>query len=404
MIGFSPSDDQRELQRLARRFAAAELAPLAVRMDGGDHGDSTRDAYLAMYAKAAQIGLHALLIATEHGGTSGTCLDNVLVQEELGAVDVGLAGSLNLCTCMPVMIAAGADAGQRSAWLDELARSNDHILAGALNEPDVAGSELFCPLPEASLGVRTVARRDGEDYVIRGSKVGFVTNAGVAKAFMVFARTDRSAGPLEGTSVFYVPADAPGVSVGRPTALLGMRSSWHAEVVFDDVRVDARRRIGPEGRGLELMGAGAAPMALGLAAAFVGLARAARDAAIEYASQRTSWGRPLREHQAVALRLAEIELDVRAARLLVWEAALAVDGGDPAAARLVPAAKAFAVDAATRAAEHAVKVHGGYGVATEYPVEKLLRDAHTGWSCDFTGDMLRLQLAQALTASPVSYA
>ncbi|MBV9423114.1 MAG: acyl-CoA dehydrogenase family protein [Solirubrobacterales bacterium] len=396
MIGLTPSEDQRDLQRLAAEFAGRELSPLARRMDAGEHGDEARAAYRAMYAKAAGIGLHALLIAPEHGGSGGTCIDNVLVQEELGAVDVGLAGSLNLCTGMPVMIAAGADEGQRTRWLGELAESRDHVLAGALNEPDVAGSELFCPLPEPSLGVRTTARRDGDGYLISGSKAAFVSNAAVAKAFMVFARTDLEAGPLEGTSVFYVPADTPGVEVGAPTELLGMRGSWHAEVIFDGARVPAGARLGPEGRGLELMGAGAAPMALGLAAGFVGVARAARDAAVAYASQRTSWGRPLREHQAVGLHLADMEIDLHAARLLVWEAALAVDRRDPAAARLVPAAKAFAVDAAIRNAERAVKVHGGYGVAREYPVEKLLRDAYTGWSCDFTGDMLRLQVSQAL--------
>ncbi len=396
MIELTPSEEQRDLQRLARDFALRELAPLARRMDAGQHGADARAAYRAMYDKAAAIGLQALLIAPEHGGSGGSCVDNVLVQEELGAVDVGLAGSLNLCTCMPVMIAAGSDDDQRVEWLAELATTGDHILAGALNEPDVAGSELFCPLPDPSLGVRTTARREGEEYVITGTKAAFVSNAAVATEFMVFARTDREAGPLQGTSVFYVPRDTRGVQVGEPTALLGMRSSWHAEVIFDGARVPAGRRIGPEGRGLELMGAGAAPMALGLAAGFVGVARAARDAAVPYASQRTSWGRPLREHQAVALQLSDIEIDVRAARLLVWEAALAVDGRDPAAARLVPAAKAFAVDAAIRSAERAVKVHGGYGVAREYPVEKLLRDAYTGWSCDFTGDMLRLQVAQAL--------
>lgn len=398
MISLEPTEEQRALQELAGNFAHRELAPLAARLDAGDHGADARGAYLRMFAKAAEVGLHALLIASDLGGSGGSCLDNVLVQEELGTVDVGLAGSINLCTCMPAMIAAGAEPDQGEVWLRELAGARDHILAGALNEPDVAGSELFCPLPDPQLGVRTRAVRDGNDYVLTGTKAAFVTNAAVAKAFMVFARTDPAAGPLQGTSVFYVPSDSPGVTVGNPTALLGLRSSWHAEVLFDAVRVSADRRIGPEGGGLELMGAAAAPMALGLAAAFVGLARAARDGALAYARERTSWGRPLHEHQAVALHLAELEIDVRAARLLVWQAALAVDSGLPSAMALVPAAKAFAVDAAIRCAERAVKVHGGYGVTDEYPAQKLLRDAWTGWSCDFTGDMLRLQVAQALTA------
>ncbi len=324
------------------------------------------------------------------------CIENVIVQEELRAVDVGLAGSLNLSSCVPLMLAAGASDTQRAAWLEEICAARDHVIAGALNEPDVAGSELFSPLADPGLGVRTRARRDGDGYVLTGAKAGFVTNAGVARALMVFARTDPRKGPMEGTSVFYVPSESPGITVGGPTHLLGMRASWHAEVAFDDVRVGEDRRVGPEGGGLALMSAAAAPMALGLAAGFVGLARRAGEEALAYAKQRTSWGRPISEHQAVALHLAETDIDVTTARLAVWHAAWAVQSGDPSAARLVPAAKAYAVDAAIRCAERAVKVLGGYGVSEEFPVAKLLRDAWTGWSCDFTGDMLRLDVARQL--------
>ena len=396
MIDFGLSDEQRDLRDMACSFAAREFPAIARAVDEGDHGEGPRAAYRAMYRKAAEAGLTTLLIGPDHGGGGGTCVDNVLVQEELGAIDVALAGSLNLCACVPLMLAAAAAPEQGAAWLREVCERDDHVIAGALNEPDVAGSELFSPLPDPSLGVRTRARRDGDAYVLDGAKAGFVTNAGVARAFMVFARTDADAGPMEGTSVFYVPADAPGITVGAPTRLLGMRASWHAEVVFDGVRVGEDRRVGPEGGGLALMGAAAAPMALGLAAAFVGLARRARDEAVAYAKQRTSWGRPIFEHQAVALHLAEMEIDVTTARLAVLEAAWLADNADPLAARRVPAAKAYAVDAAIRCAERAVKVLGGYGVAEEAPVAKLLRDAWTGWSCDFTGDMLRLDVARQL--------
>ena len=396
MIAFALSDEQRAFQEMAREFAQGELAPLARRLDAGEHDAAAIEAYRAMYRRAVAAGLHALVVDPAHGGAGCSCVDNAIVQEELGAADVGLGGSLNLIACMPLMIAAGATPQQSAAWLEEFVASDDHILSGALNEPDVAGSELFCPLPDPGLGARTTARRDGDDYVLHGAKAAFVTNAAVAKAFMVFARTDTTVGPMEGTSVFYVPADTPGITVGPPTQLMGMRSSWHAEVVFDDVRVPAQRRMGGEGGGLELMGGAAAPMALGLAAGFVGLARSAHEAAVAYAKERRSWGQPIANHQAVALHLADNDIDVRTARLLVWEAAHAVDTGDPAAPRKVPAAKAYAVDAAIRVAERAVKVHGGYGVSQEYPVEKLLRDSWAGWSCDFTGDMLRLQVAAQL--------
>lgn len=396
MIDFTPTDQQRDLQALAREFAAGEFPALARAAEGGGDGDQERVAYAAMFAKASEAGFPALLIAPEFGGAGGTCVDNVLVQEELGAVDVGLAGSLNLTTCVPLMLAAGATPEQRSAWLQEICAARDHVIAGALNEPDVAGSELFSPLPDPSLGVRTRAVRSNGGYVVDGAKAAWVTNAGVAKAFMVFARTDPDQGPMDGTSVFYVPADTPGVSVGRPTQLMGMRTSWHAEVLFDGAQVATDRRVGPEGGGLALMGSAAAPMALGLAAAFVGLARRALEISVDYAKQRTSWGRPIFEHQAVALHLARADIDVTTARLAVWDAAAAVDRGDPTAQRRVPAAKAHAVDAAIRCAERAVKILGANGVAEEYPTAKLLRDAWTGWSCDFTGDMLLLDVARQL--------
>jgi len=396
MIDFSPTAEQLELRALARSFAQGEFPALVRAAENGSAGEEDQAAYLAMYGRAADADLHAMLIGEEFGGGGARCIDNVIVQEELGAVDVGLAGSLNLNFCVPLMLAAGATPEQRRTWLGEICAARDHVVAGALNEPDVAGSELFSPLADPSLGVRTRARREQDGYVLTGEKAGFVTNAGVARAFMVFARTDSAKGPLDGTSVFYVPAGSQGLTVGSPTHLLGMRASWHAEVVFDDVRVAADRRVGPEGGGLRLMGAAAAPMALGLAAGFVGLARRAGAEAISYAKQRSSWGAPIATHQAVALHLAETDIDVTAARLAVWNAAWAVDNGEPAAARLVPAAKAYAVDAAIRCAERAVKVLGGYGVAEEYPVAKLLRDAWTGWSCDFTGDMLRLDVARQL--------
>lgn len=395
MVDFSLTDEQRDLQELARAFAGAELPPVAQAAERADD-EEARTRYRAMFARAADAGLHALLLPAEAGGAGGTCVDNVLVQEELGAVDVALAGSLNLTMCVPLMLASGATPAQRETWLPEISEANDHVIAGALNEPDVAGSELFSPLPDPSLGVRTRARRTDAGYVLDGAKAGFVTNAGVAKAFLVFARTDADRGPMDGTSVFYLPAGLDGLTVGAPTRLLGMRASWHAEVVLDAVTVGDEHRVGPEGGGLAMMGQAAAPMALGLAAGFVGLARRALEEAVGYAKQRTSWGRPIFEHQAVGLRLADMDIELTTARLAVWHAAWLVDHGDAAAARRVPAAKAHAVDVAMRAADHAVKVLGGYGVAEEYPTAKLLRDAWTGWSCDFTGDMLRLDVARQL--------
>jgi acyl-CoA dehydrogenase len=389
------SPEQLDIQATARRFATDQLRPASDAADRGD-GHVGADDFRAIVAAAAGFGLHAMLIPEEFGGAGLTCFDSVVVQEELGAVDVGLAGSLNLLMTMPAMIVAGGDEAQRAVWLRRFVESDGHVLAGALNEPGVAGSDLFCPVDDPAIGIRTTAERVDDGYRINGAKAGWVSNGGVADTYLVFARTAADGPALTSTSAFLVPADTPGVAAGARTELLGMRSSWHAEVVFDDVVVPVENRLGAEGRGLELMGASSAGMAVALAAGFVGLARTALEISVQWAGARRSWGRPIREHQAVSLRLADMAVDLQTARLMVWDAALAVDAGDPAAMWKVPAAKTHAVDVAIANAERAVQIHGASGVARGVGPERLLRDAWTGWSCDFTRDVLRLQIADTL--------
>ena len=396
MIDFQLDDEQQMMQEMARSFATREIAPRVERAERSGDGHVGRDDYLDLFRAATTVGLHTMMLPPEYGGAGRSCVDNAIVQEELGAVDVGLASSLGLTMTVPNMIVAGGTDEQRRTWLEEIAASDDHILAGALNEPTVAGSELFCPLPDPGLGIRTKAVRDGDDYVISGAKAGWVTNGGIAKAYLVFARTSFDGPAIATTSAFYVPADALGLSLGPRTELLGMRSSWHAELFLDDVRVASSRRLGEEHRGMLLMGDASAAMAVGLAAAFVGVARAAFEQSLAFSNQRLSWGQPIRQHQAVGLKLADAAVDVQTARLLVWDAAAAVDRGDRSAAWKVAAAKTHAVDVAIANAERAVQIHGAAGVARGVGPEKLLRDAWTGYSCDFTRDILRLNILEVL--------
>jgi alkylation response protein AidB-like acyl-CoA dehydrogenase len=395
MIDLTFSDAQHEIRATARRFAEREMAPLVAEAARRD-GHVGRDDFRSLVRAANGFGLHAMLIPEMYGGAGLGCVDNVIVHEELGAVDVGLSGALNLIMTMPNMIVVGGTDEQREHWLSLFVDSDGHVLAGALNEPNVAGSELFCPIDDPTLGLQTRAVRDGDVYVISGAKAGWVSNGGVADTYLVFARTSTDAPAMATTSAFLVPADTPGLHVGARTELLGMRTSWHAEVVLDDVRVPVANRLGDEGRGLELMGAASAGMAVSLAAGFVGLARTALERSVTWANERQSWGQPIRNHQAVSLKLADMAVDLQTARLLVWDAALAVDAGDPAAEWKVPAAKTHAVDVAIANAERAVQVHGATGVAVGAGPEQWLRDAWTGWSCDFTRDVLRLQIAGTL--------
>lgn len=396
------NDHHELLRKTAAEFAERRLRPAIERAERETGGHLDRDDFRALVSAAADIGLTTLLLPEEHGGGGGSQLDNAIVAEELGAVDVGFAAALNLTVTVPGLLLAAGTPSQQRAWFAALTTPGGHVLAGALNEPSVPGSDLFCPVPDPAVGVATRARRTADGYVLTGQKVPWVTNAGAADTYLVFARTDPTVAAAEGVSAFWVPADTPGVHVGPRTSLLGMRSGWHAEVMLDDVHVPVDARIGPEGAALGLLGSSTPGMVVGLASALVGLARAAHEESLAFVNGRTGWGRPLREHQAVALHLAEMAADLHAARLVVRDAAQAVDrvvAGEEspdALATRVPLAKVRAVDAAIANAERAVKLHGGAGVTTGERAERLLRDAWTSYSCDFTRDILMIGVAAAL--------
>jgi alkylation response protein AidB-like acyl-CoA dehydrogenase len=198
--------------------------------------------------------------------------------------------------------------------------------------------------------------------------------------------------PALGMSMFYVPADIAGLKTGKSTELIGWKSGHHAEVVLDGVRVHESNRIGAEGQAGMLL-ASVAEMPVGLAACYVGLSRAAYEYARDYARERVSWGKPIIEHQAVALKLADMYVDTQAARLMVWDAAHACAADPQAAATLkAPAAKSFAVDVAIRNSQRCVEILGAYGISREYRAGKYLNDAMIGYACDFTREMLRLSM------------
>ncbi|WP_336213197.1 acyl-CoA dehydrogenase family protein [Nonomuraea sp. LPB2021202275-12-8] len=374
-----------DLRQTVRRFATRHVATL------GEH--PTAEAFREAFARASALGLTGLLIPEEYGGGGGGHRDNAIAAEELGAADAGFAAAVNLSATVPGLILAAGTEEQRRAWLPEIAHGL--ILAGAMNEPSVAGSELFHPSPGPESGFATRANRDADGWRLDGTKAQWVTNAGVADAYIVFARTAFDRPGVVSTGAFFVPAGTAGLTIGPRSQLLGLRGGWHGEVLLDGVGVPPDALIGPPDGALPLLAASTAGMAVGLAAVFVGVARAARDLTLTHVRTRNSWGRPLIEHQAVALPVADMEAEVRQARALVREAAAALDdGGDTAV--LVPLAKQRAVEAAIANASRAVRLHGATGVTTGAGPEKLLRDAWTGYACDFTGDMLRLGVAAAL--------
>jgi alkylation response protein AidB-like acyl-CoA dehydrogenase len=398
MIGFTPTEEQEQLKNTARGFADRHVRPLVERIK---HEGTPADPWphvKPVFEEGAALGFTRMFVPEELGGLGGSCLDAVLMLEELGAADVGIASDyFALTACMPLMaMRAGGASGE--AFVKRFAESPAMVLAGAQSEPDVAGSELMMAGPDAAFGPKLSARETDKGWVLSGRKSAFITNAGAADAYFILARTDPDQPVFSGLSIFHVPAGTPGLGVGRKTKLIGWPLTNHAELVLDDVELPAEALIGQRG-GAAMTFAQVPEMPICLAACFVGLARAAFEHAKAYAADRKSTGRPIIQHQNVALKLAEMGINVETARLHVWQAAAACES-DPmrAGMLLAPMAKATAVDMAIRNAELAVQVLGGYGITTEYDAGRYLNDAWIGWSCDFTRDVLHLGIAQALTA------
>jgi len=395
MIGFTLTPEQVMLQQTARDYAQKEIAPLVARTRQSPVGDTPWPHVRPHFEAGAALGLTKIFVPGELGGMGGSCMDAVIMLEELGAADVGIASDyFSLTATMPLLMQRAGPAGQ--APLAAFAAAPAMVLAGAQSEPNVAGSELLMAGPDPAYGPKLAARREGDGWCLSGQKSAFVTNAGVADAYCIIARTDPAKPLIEGLSLFWVPANTPGLRIGRKTPLIGWPLTSHAELYFDDVVLPGTALLSAEG-GAAMLFAMVPEMPVCLAATFVGLARAASDYALAYAKQRHSMGKPIAQHQAVALKLAEMAVEVHAARLLVWDAAAAC-ATDPMAAAMfkAPAAKARAVDAAIRNAQLCVEILGGYGVTSEYEAGRFLNDAWVGYSCDFTRDVLMLGIAAGL--------
>src|ERR687896_827812 len=357
-ISFALTDEQRELRNLAREFADKEIRPKAAEYD--EHSTHPAD----IIAKAHEIGLMNPHIPEEYGGLGLPGFDGMLIGEELSWGCAGIAVSIvaNTLGAAPVMLSGSEE--QKREWLPPLAE--EPILCSfGLSEPD-AGSDVS--------GIQTTAVREGDEYVINGSKM-FITNAGHAEWLVVFASTDKSKGH-KGLSAFVVPTDLDGVVVEKHLDKMGKRATDTSAIAFSDVKVPAENRIGEEGEGFKIAMLTLDFTRPGTAAGAVGVAQAALDHAVEYAKERVTFDVPIAMHQGVNFLIADMATEIEAARLLVWQAAWMLDSGYGRRATLYSSfAKRFAADTAMKVTTDAVQVFGGYGYIKEYPVEKLMRDA-----------------------------
>jgi acyl-CoA dehydrogenase len=378
-VSFALTEEQKELRRLAREFAAKEIRPREAEYD--EKMQHPAD----LIAKAHEVGLMNLHVPEEYGGLGLSAFDGLLVGEELywGCSGIGTSITANGLGAGPVII-FGSDE-QKVKWLPPLAESP--ILASfGLSEPD-AGSDVAA--------LKTTAVREGDEYVLNGSKT-FITNAGYAEWCVVFAKTDPKAGH-RGMSAFIVPMDTPGVTIEKHLDKMGQRSTDTSAFALQDVRVPVENRLGEEGDGFKIAMATLDFTRPGTAIGAVGVAQAAYEHAVDYAKERVTFDTPIAMHQGVNFMVADMATEIQAARLLCWQAAWMLDQAYGREATLYSSfAKRFAADTAMKVATDAVQVFGGYGYIKEYPVEKLMRDAKLFQIYEGTSQIQRLVIAREI--------
>ncbi|MBA4792801.1 MAG: acyl-CoA dehydrogenase family protein [Phenylobacterium sp.] len=376
-MNFELSEDQRVLQAAAEAFAAAELAPNSARWDAERHFpvDTLR--------KAAELGFAAIYLSEDVGGAGLSRLDASLIFEALSYGDVASTAYLTIHNMASWMIDRFGAPELRRAYLPRLTRM-ELIASYCLTEPG-SGSD--------AAALRTTAIRDGDHYVLSGSKA-FISGGGVSDIYVVMARTGEAG--AKGVSAFVVEKGWPGLSFGAQERKMGWNAQPTAQVNLDAVRVPAANRIGEEGEGFRFAMMGLDGGRLNIASCSLGGAALALDTARSYLETRHQFGRPLRDFQALQFKLADMATDLEAARLMVRRAAAALDAGRPDATRLCAMAKRFATDAGFHIANEALQLHGGYGYLADYPLERIVRDLRVHQILEGTNEIMRVIIAREL--------
>jgi len=375
VIDFELTEDQIALQEMAHEFAANEMRPKAAAYDQ-DH-TFPED----VMRKAFEVGFLTCTVPAEYGGVGLGDLDTAIVSEELAWGCAGMYTTMmaNSLAFTPILLFGTEEQKKRlfAPFLKDMA-----FASYCLTERE-AGSD--------TSAIKTTARKDGTDYVINGSKC-FITNGGVASLYLVFANSAPGKGP-RGLSVFAVSRGTPGLSVGKVEDKFGHRASNTTELFFEDVRVPAANIIGREGLGFIVAMRTFDKTRAAVGAAGVGIARAALEHAVEYSKTRIQFGKPIATFQATAFKLAQMAMDLEAARLTVWRAAWLMDKGKPNGKESAMA-KCLGSDVAMRNALEALQIFGGYGYMKDYPIEKLVRDAKLLQIYEGTNEIQRLVISR----------
>ncbi len=372
------SPEHEMIRNALRSFAQERLVPHAARWDKEHHfpQDELRG--------LAELGAYGVAVPEALGGAGLDYLALALVIEEIAAGDGGTSTVISVNNCPVCSIAMMyANPAQQEQWLRPLAQGT-MLGAFCLTEPH-AGSDASSLL--------TTAVRDGDEYVINGTKQ-FITSGKHADVAIVLAVTDKAAGK-RGISAFWVPTATPGYVVTRLEDKLGQHSSDTAAILFENCRIPAANLIGDEGQGYRIALSGLEGGRIGIAAQAVGMARAAFDAALAYAKDRSSFGKTIYEHQAVQFKLADMATQLEAARQLTWHAASLKDAGVPCL-KEAAMAKLFASEMAERVCSDAIQIHGGYGYVSDFPVERIYRDVRVCQIYEGTSDIQKILIGRAL--------
>jgi alkylation response protein AidB-like acyl-CoA dehydrogenase len=376
------SEEHQMIRDALRSFSQERLAPNAARWDREQHFPK------AELKELAQLGAFGVAVPEQYGGAGLDYVSLALVLEEIAAGDGGTSTIISVNNCPVCSIAMMyANEAQKEQWLRPLAQG-EMLGAFALTEPHT-GSD--------AAALRTTATRvsdnAGDHYVINGTKQ-FITSGKNGDVAIVMAVTDKAAGK-KGISAFWVPTNTPGYIVAGIEHKMGQHSSDTAQIVFDNCRVPAENLIGEEGQGYKIALSGLEGGRIGIASQSVGMARAAFEAALAYAKERESFGTPIFDHQAVQFRLAEMAMQIEAARQLILHAASMKDAGVPCL-KEAAMAKLFASEMAERVVSSAMQVFGGYGYVADFPIERIYRDVRVCQIYEGTSDIQKILIARAL--------
>jgi butyryl-CoA dehydrogenase len=372
------TEEHQMIRDTLRSFAQERLAPQAARWDKEHYFPK------AELKELAQLGAFGVAVPEQYGGAGLDYVSLALVLEEIAAGDGGISTIISVNNCPVCSIAMMyASEAQKQQWLIPLARG-ELLGAFALTEPHT-GSD--------AAALRTTAVREGDEYVINGTKQ-FITSGKYGDVAIVMAVTDKAAGK-KGISAFWVPIDTPGYIVAGLEQKMGQHSSDTAQIVFENCRVPASNLIGEQGMGYKIALSGLEGGRIGIASQSVGMARAAFEAALAYAKERTSFGKPIFEHQSVQFRLSDMAMQIEAARQLILHAASMKDAGLPCL-KEAAMAKLFASEMAERVVSSAMQVFGGYGYVADFPIERIYRDVRVCQIYEGTSDIQKILIARAL--------